>query len=273
MPKFRRRLSSLFPSASRRIFWQSARQAAAHERSLTFTTEIVTVVGPGRNDFARTPASKFEINIQGRRGTGNAGKLRENRPKIGRAPTLRLFVSSSHRRTSLSQQESTLSYFMPGQESAPFLTSSSIPHSALHEPHSSMSSQQQEEGDIPSDYAPGLYLSPSFLPPLPSTLLDPTGLLLPSASDEASTSSHPIIQFDPKTSPTAYDDEDDDDDADEGVGQGRPKKRKSVANLRSAAAKDARSASAGGGTDVDDAEEKGRRKIMIEYIEEKGKRQ
>ena len=53
---------------------------------------------------------------------------------------------------------------------------------------------------------------------------------------------------------------------------GRPKKRKSVANLRGAAAKEGQAKPSGGG-DGDDGEEKGRRKIMIEYIEEKSKRQ
>ncbi|KAL8280425.1 hypothetical protein RQP46_007073 [Phenoliferia psychrophenolica] len=77
-----------------------------------------------------------------------------------------------------------------------------------------------------------------------------------------------MIQFDPRASPP-YDDEDDDDDDGEAGVSGRPKKRKSVANLRGAAAKESSGPSK---PDADDPEEKGRRKIMIEYIEEKSKR-
>jgi hypothetical protein len=68
----------------------------------------------------------------------------------------------------------------------------------------------------------------------------------------------PMIQFDPKASTPSDDEEDDDDD---GGSRARPKKRKSVANLRQAA----------GGSKVEDKDE-GRRKIQIEYIEEKSKR-
>ncbi|GAA5967706.1 hypothetical protein JCM3765_000006 [Sporobolomyces pararoseus] len=88
-------------------------------------------------------------------------------------------------------------------------------------------------------------------------------------------SAPPIIAYDPNGSPSDF--EEDDDDAESGV-PGRPRKRKSTRDLRatasnqaSAQASSSKSNGAPSGDD-DNGDDKGRRKIQIEYIEEKSKR-
>ncbi|GJN94522.1 hypothetical protein Rhopal_007605-T1 [Rhodotorula paludigena] len=85
-----------------------------------------------------------------------------------------------------------------------------------------------------------------------------------------------FVSFDPERGSDLEDDDDDDDDAARQV-EGRPRKRKSTRDLRSAAQSQAAPASAAGGGKADggdggDGEDKARRKIQIEYIEEKSKR-
>jgi hypothetical protein len=85
----------------------------------------------------------------------------------------------------------------------------------------------------------------------------------------------PIISYDPNGSPSDF--EEDDDDGDSGV-PGRPRKRKSTRDLRATASNQASgqaSSSKSNGApsgDDDKDDDKGRRKIQIEYIEEKSKR-
>ncbi|GAA6015707.1 hypothetical protein JCM11491_002453 [Sporobolomyces phaffii] len=89
----------------------------------------------------------------------------------------------------------------------------------------------------------------------------------------------PIISYDPNNSPSDFDEDDDDG---EGAAPGRPRKRKSTRDLRATASAQAgaqaSSSKAGGGGngapsgDDDKDDDKGRRKIQIEYIEEKSKR-
>lgn len=118
---------------------------------------------------------------------------------------------------------------------------------------------------LPSPPSPATqYLSQSYLPPLPHDF--------PLASTSATGASGlSMREFDPKASPSD-DDEEGSEEEDTGMQSGRPRKRKSVANLRGAAATGGNSspvkAAAAGGED----EEKGKRKITIEYIEEKSKR-
>ena len=88
-------------------------------------------------------------------------------------------------------------------------------------------------------------------------------------------SAPPIIAYDPNGSPSDF--EEDDDVAESGV-PGRPRKRKSTRDLRatasnqaSAQASSSKSNGAPSGDD-DGGDDKGRRKIQIEYIEEKSKR-
>ncbi|GAA5897867.1 hypothetical protein JCM6882_005099 [Rhodosporidiobolus microsporus] len=78
-----------------------------------------------------------------------------------------------------------------------------------------------------------------------------------------------FVSFDPERG-SGSDVEDDDDDEEEGRAvEGRPRKRKSTRDLRSAAAAQAPKAEDGDGKGDDD---KARRKISIEFIEEKSKR-
>ncbi|GAA5872624.1 hypothetical protein JCM1840_004857 [Sporobolomyces johnsonii] len=100
-----------------------------------------------------------------------------------------------------------------------------------------------------------------------------SGSATPGAAGGSSSSVPPIISYDPMLG-SPSDDEADSDDADAGVA-GRPRKRKSTRDLRSAAASQASASGAGGAqakVDDDKEEDKGRRKIQIEYIEEKSKR-
>ncbi|KAM0751808.1 SRF-TF-domain-containing protein [Meredithblackwellia eburnea MCA 4105] len=171
-----------------------------------------------------------------------------------------------------------------GPDSKPFITTPTQLPSVLAHSHGQTPSPLPSPTD-PSQsgaYPPQMYLNPTYLPPLSDqqqsqsssanhTPIDPSLQPPPpppprptDASNEASTSAHPIIQFDPKDSPP-YDDDDDDDDGDDAGVAGRPKKRKSVANLRGAAQSGAKPGD-------DDTDDKGRRKIQIEYIEEKSKR-
>ncbi|GAA5870708.1 hypothetical protein JCM8547_005035 [Rhodosporidiobolus lusitaniae] len=86
-----------------------------------------------------------------------------------------------------------------------------------------------------------------------------------------------FVSFNPDQSDVEDDDEDDDDGRQV---EGRPRKRKSTRDLRSAAAsqstggegKDEGEGGGGGGGGGKDGDEKARRKIQIEYIEEKSKR-
>lgn len=87
----------------------------------------------------------------------------------------------------------------------------------------------------------------------------------------------PIISYDPNGSPSDFDEDDDEGEAATG---GRPRKRKSTRDLRAAASNQAsaqasssKGASNGAPSGDDDKDDdKGRRKIQIEYIEEKSKR-
>lgn len=86
---------------------------------------------------------------------------------------------------------------------------------------------------------------------------------------QSSVSTQPMVQFDPNA--TQSDDDEDDED-----GSGRPKKkpRKAVPAGLVAPGGPAESAADGGpGTGGEDDKDKGRRKIEIEYIHKKEKRQ
>lgn len=98
-----------------------------------------------------------------------------------------------------------------------------------------------------------------------------------------------FVSFDPEQDDPELllDGDDDDEDGTGGHVEGRPRKRKSVRDLRSAAGQAAGGASgsrsgaanasgdgsgSGGGAGADKDDDKSRRKIQIEYIEEKSKR-
>lgn len=147
----------------------------------------------------------------------------------------------------------------------------------------------------------------SFLPPLPFSTYStgPTSISLDSLTNSLSPS---IIQFDPKATPSD-DEEYSEEEQDLSLVQGRPKKRKSVANLRNVAINQSTTTSTTTNSIInqnkginlktdfaqldstnsrpnpiastsnnnvmieeEDEREKGRRKIHIEYIEEKSKR-
>lgn len=133
--------------------------------------------------------------------------------------------------------------------------------------------------------------TPFFDPLAPPPSSAPPNMMTRAASS-SSTSTHPrhgasgvtaipsqqhaptIISYDPNGSPSDFDE--DDDDA-EGPVQGRPRKRKSTRDLRAAASNQAGGAQASSSKgapsgDDDKEDDKGRRKIQIEYIEEKSKR-
>ncbi|KAI5475329.1 minichromosome maintenance protein 1, partial [Pseudohyphozyma bogoriensis] len=151
------------------------------------------------------------------------------------------------------------------------------PPSGVVQSHSTSSRPASPSSQSPSSSS--YYLNNSYLPPLPFDSHPATSSSQPQPASEAPSTSAmplpPMIQFDPRASPSD-DEDDDDDDADAGVA-GRPKKRKSVKDLRSAAAAQSSGGGAGGAgaskpaVGADD-EDKGRRKIQIEYIEEKSKR-
>lgn len=130
----------------------------------------------------------------------------------------------------------------------------------------------------------------SLAPPVPSI---PTNMMTRAASAGSSSHHHlasssgqgnkqqqvpPIISYDPNGSPS--DEEEDDDDGESGVqGGSRPRKRKSTRDLRgtassqaSAQASSSKAGNSGPSGDDDKDDDKGRRKIQIEYIEEKSKR-
>lgn len=131
--------------------------------------------------------------------------------------------------------------------SAPFVSGSKLPiGSSLPSPPS----------------PPSYYLPQSFLPPLPYDL--------PLASSSTSPGLS-MREFDPKASPSD-DDEEASEEEDTGMQSGRPRKRKSVANLRGAAATGGHSSPVKAATAGNEDEEKGKRKMTIEYIEEKSKR-
>ncbi|KAK4702966.1 hypothetical protein P7C70_g3255, partial [Phenoliferia sp. Uapishka_3] len=155
----------------------------------------------------------------------------------------------------------------------PFLTGSHVHPSVLAVPQPESQTRSQSPstaGGLGSSGDSTNFNNAQSFPPPPSSL---SSYDLPVSSyPTASTSAlPPMIQFDPRGSPTygELDDNSDEEDGDVGVAS-RPKKRKSVANLRGAAQKEsgAKAAAAEG----DDPDDKGRRKIMIEYIEEKSKR-
>jgi len=133
----------------------------------------------------------------------------------------------------------------------------------------------------------------SLAPPVPSI---PNNMMTRAASAGSSSHHHlasssqggnhllqqqvpPIISYDPNGSPS--DEEEEDDDGESGLqgGGSRPRKRKSTRDLRgtassqaSAQASSSKAGNSGPSGDDDKDDDKGRRKIQIEYIEEKSKR-
>ncbi|KDE03221.1 hypothetical protein MVLG_06278 [Microbotryum lychnidis-dioicae p1A1 Lamole] len=121
------------------------------------------------------------------------------------------------------------------------------------------------ESTDPNNYGNNIYLNPeagfdddhrTSTGPAGSAVIAPAGLVQPTGSNQPS-----MILFDPRASPLS-----DDDDSDGERSNTRPKKRKSQGNLRSTASMQSLKSAAG------DDDDKSRRKIQIEYIEEKSKR-
>ncbi|SCV67728.1 BQ2448_5339 [Microbotryum intermedium] len=121
------------------------------------------------------------------------------------------------------------------------------------------------ESSDPNNYSNNMYMNPeagfddeyrTSAGSAGEAVIAPAGLVQPIGTNQP-----PMVLFDPRASPLS-----DDDDSDGEGSNPRPKKRKSQGNLRATASMQSLKSAAG------DDEDKSRRKIQIEYIEEKSKR-